>query len=944
MGFSGATKYYKSYIRAITLMVGLTAAAAVYAREPDSSTLTVSPDGTSATLTVDDREPPGHANSRVIVRFKSGQSILAGSPRSVLLSKAINLHRVDNPPGLTVDQVIERYKAHPNVVYVEPDYAVQAVLIPNDPAFPSQQWNLTRIAAPLAWDIHTDSSNVVVAVVDTGIDYAHPDLMMNLYSEPLNPFQHGYTCQGGACIPGGGDDNGHGSHVAGIIGAATNNGMGIAGINWQVKLLSIKFLDATGGGYISDAVAGFDLLNNLKQSGVNVRVTNNSWGGGGFSLALKDAMTLLEQELPGQPGTLDVCAAGNNGVNADASPMYPAAYNNRGILSVLATDTNDAGASFTNYGLASVDLAAPGIGIYSTVPSGACALCDPTGYRTLSGTSMATPHVAGVAAALLEMNPTLTSFQARDALLNPLSYDVLLNAMASTTSTGGRLNFAKTLTNNAYLSNPVLNQFPTLTMGPDQFVNAGQTVEFSSVIYDPDSDPIRSAASKGSSGPNPGWLFGWQKNQIFPNTFPFIAPDTARSALMPYDISVADNRGGGATGRNWVLVLPEGSSGLPPVGSLSVPPTGMVGIPVPVTFAAVDPEGAAVRWDLWASGNSSSSGLCCLTGSSSNLTFTTPGVYRVSAQAIDPELNLSANYSSVISIGGATGMPPLALVQLNKESGPVPMTVDVDMSASYDPDGSIASYLVSCGNGITHSTLLPTNTCSYTAPGTYWLLLQVRDKTGLTGLVSRYVVAYPVGPLPQPEDTTAPSVSITHPLPDENVTGFVSLDSTATDNPDGSGVREVEYYLDAVTPGSSLGKALTDSGYLVVWDSSKTASGPHTIYAIARDNAGNQSIADSVKITLDLVMPVVAMVPSGSIVIEKKSTLNMAASITNVPTFAINRVEFLVDSKLACSDSTAPYVCSWKSPAAKKSYLAQARAYDSQGNVGVSGLLRIYAQ
>lgn len=911
--------------------------------EPGSSSLIVSPDGTSATLTLDEKDSPGFSSSRVIVRFRSGQSILGGSPRSVLLSKDINLHRVDSPPGLSVDKVIERYKAHPNVVYVEPDYTVQAVRIPDDPAFLSKQWNLTRIAAPLAWDVHTDSSNVVVAVVDTGIDYAHPDLMANLYSDPINPFVHGYTCRNGACLPGGADDYGHGSHVAGIIGAATNNGIGIAGVNWQVKLLSIKFLDATGGGYISDAVAGFDLLKNLKQSGVNIRVTNNSWGGGGFSLALKDAMTLLEQESPGQPGTLDVCAAGNNGVNADATPMYPGAYNNRGILSVLATDSNDAGASFTNYGLASVDLAAPGVGIYSTVPMGACTLCDPTGYLTLSGTSMAAPHVAGVAAALLDMNPTLTSFQARDALLHPASYDALVNAKASATSTGGRLNDAKTLTNMAFLSNPVLNQFPTLVVGPDQFVNAGVTVDFSPVISDPDNDPTRTAWSRGALGPNPGWLFGWQANQIFPNALPFSAPSVARTAAMPYDISVADNRGGGATGRNWAVVSQAINHGLPPAGSLIVPQTGVVGVPVPVAFAAVDPEGSPVRWDLWASGNSNSSGLCCLTGSASSLTFSTPGVYRISAQAIDPELNLSENYTSVISIGDATGMPPLALTQLDKDSGVVPLTVNVDMSASYDPDGTIASYLVSCGDGTTRSTVLPTSVCSYTTPGTYWLLLQVRDKTGLTGLMSRYVVAYPSGEVALIPDTTAPTMSITHPLPGENVAGVVSLDAIAADNAGGSGVREVEYYLDAVNTSTSLGKA-TSATYLVNWDSSKTASGPHTIYAIARDNAGNQSLADSVKITLNLVKPIIALVPSGSIAIAKKSTLNMTASITNLPSYAINRVEFLVDSKVACSDNTPTFVCDWRSPAAKRSYQAQARAYDTQGNVGVSGLLTIYAQ
>ena len=167
--------------------------------------------------------------------------------------------------------------------------------------------------------------------------------------------------------------------------------------------------------YGSDAVAGFNLLRSMKLAVTNIRVTNNSCGGGGYSQALKDAMAALEV-TPGAPGTLNVCAAGNSGVNADFTPMYPAAYDNRGIVSVLASDANDLGASFTNYGLASVDLAAPGVNTYSTEAMGTCSLCDPSGYRTLSGTSMASPHVAGVAAAMLSAHPSLTAAQARDAM------------------------------------------------------------------------------------------------------------------------------------------------------------------------------------------------------------------------------------------------------------------------------------------------------------------------------------------------------------------------------------------------------------------------------------------------------------------------------------------------------------------------------------------------
>src|SRR5262249_39122799 len=151
---------------------------------------------------------------------------------------------------------------------------------------------------------------------------------------------------------------------------------------------------------------------------VNIRVTNNSWGGGGFSQSLKDAMAALE-DTPNFPSTLNVCAAGNSGVNADFTPMYPAAYDNRGIVSVLATDANDVGAGFSNSGLASVDIAAPGVNTYSTESAKNCSLCDPSGYRYLSGTSMASPHVAGVAAALLDLKPLLSAAQARDALLDP---------------------------------------------------------------------------------------------------------------------------------------------------------------------------------------------------------------------------------------------------------------------------------------------------------------------------------------------------------------------------------------------------------------------------------------------------------------------------------------------------------------------------------------------
>ena len=264
-----------------------------------------------------------------------------------------------------------------------------------------------------------------------------------------------------------------------------NNGTGMAGINWKVQLLSLKFLDSNGSGYISDAVLCFQKVVALKQQGFNIRLTSNSWGGGGFSQALKDAMAQAEEA-----GVLHVCAAGNSNQNADASPMYPAAYDNRGIISVLASDQNDAGAYFTNYGLASVDIAAPGVSTLSTVPTGTCTLCDPSGYKFLSGTSMATPHVSGVLAALFHKNPALSTNEARDVILDPGSYDALGDPKARSTSTGGRLNFAKALAN-PLLFSPRLNNFPVLTLEPDVFASAGSQVNLTATASDPDNDPLR---------------------------------------------------------------------------------------------------------------------------------------------------------------------------------------------------------------------------------------------------------------------------------------------------------------------------------------------------------------------------------------------------------------------------------------------------------------------
>ena len=351
------------------------------------------------------------------------------------------------PAGAPVDSAVRTLSGLPGIRYAEPDYYQYADVIPSD-ARRNDLWamhNLGQTGGTLdadidafeAWAFRTDASGVVVGVIDTGVDYTHEDLVGNIWTNPneisgngVDDDGNGYVddVRGWDCVNNDNDpmdDNNHGTHVSGTIGARGNNGVGVVGVTWSVRIMPLKFLGAGGSGSTTDAIECINYAASFEDALGNkiVRITSNSWGGGRKSNALQNAIAVS--------GALFVAAAGNSGSSAK---MYPAAYPLANIISVAATDANDALASFSNYGTDWVDLGAPGVSILSSTRGNM--------YGFNSGTSMATPHVSGATALVLAANPAWTNDQVKAHVLGTVDP---LPSLSGKVFTGGRLNVRSAL-------------------------------------------------------------------------------------------------------------------------------------------------------------------------------------------------------------------------------------------------------------------------------------------------------------------------------------------------------------------------------------------------------------------------------------------------------------------------------------------------------------------
>ena len=419
---------------------------------------------------------PNFVPGEVLVKFRTGYTEANASSALAQVSAKrlqsfprINVWHLKLEKHLSVADAVNTLNTLSTVEYAEPNYTYHTCVMPND-QYLSLQWGLNNtgqtdgladadIDAPEAWDIQTGNRSVLIGVIDTGVNYKHEDLANNIWTNPgEDSWADPNNPQTGNSVDDDGngkiddwkgwnfitntnnpmDDAGHGTHCAGIIGAEGNNNIGTAGVNWQTQIIPLKFLDSDGEGNTINAVSAIFYAIDM-----GVDILSNSWGSYEESMTLKDAI-----EAANDAGTLFVAAAGNDGINTDDYPNYPSCYDVPNVVSVAASDDEDKrsiwgsgggggggsdcgscgfimyrksmpltwekdprtyATSGSNYGAITVDLAAPGTEIYSTYLSS---------YRSLSGTSMATPFVAGVAGLLKAQNPNLTHLEIKQVLLD----------------------------------------------------------------------------------------------------------------------------------------------------------------------------------------------------------------------------------------------------------------------------------------------------------------------------------------------------------------------------------------------------------------------------------------------------------------------------------------------------------------------------------------------
>ncbi|MEW5804238.1 MAG: S8 family serine peptidase [bacterium] len=703
-----------------------------------------------------------HCEAQVVKEFKN-------------VSQVMNqIYALIRSGNRSTTELVNELGNDPCIEAVSPNYMVSiADTIPNDPFF-NQLWGLQNtgqivngtagtpgadISAPLAWDINTGSSTVVVANIDTGVDYLHADLAPNMWhnvneipGNGIDDDSNGYVDDVygiNAIIDSGDpmDDEGHGTHTAGTTAAVGNNNIGITGVSWSSQIMALKFLDNIGSGATSDAIKCMDYVILMKNNGVNVVAINASWGGSGFNQMLKDSI-----EAAGNLGIVFCAAAGNDGTDNDLFPQYPASYDSPTIIAVAATDQNDIKASFSNYGLVSVDLAAPGTNIYSTVSAptyfppavgdlffdnmemgnGNWNMTPPEGTWAITTEQSHSPtHAWSDSPGGNYVDNTDASIYTNNINLTAASGNVQLGYWAkldleedfdflyiefsgdggATWTTESRLTGHSDWT----LYNITISQY----LWTSQFRVRFRLITDLSVTFD--GVYIDDVGIGISSGPSNSYAYFNGTSQATPHVTGAVA---LLAAQYPGDsISQRINRilSGvdvlpGLTG----LVATSGRLNLansivsPPIIDFSGTPTSGAA-PLTVTFTATNTGGPVITW-AWNFGDGGTSAL-----QNPTHIYTTPGTYTVSLTANGPGGTDTETKTGYITVYA----PPVIDFSGAPRSGAAPLAVAFTATNS---GGPVNTWLWDFGDGATSNQMNPAHT--YTSEGTYTVSLTATGPGG----------------------------------------------------------------------------------------------------------------------------------------------------------------------------------------------------------------------
>lgn len=743
----------------------------------------------------------------------------------------------DSSRSLT--EVLREYRANPEVESVEPHYQATAYVVPTDPSY-SSLWGLPKIQAPQAWDLQT-GSGVVVAVIDSGVDYTHPDLAANMWvntdevagngiDDDANGFVddvRGWDFAYDDANPM--DDHYHGTHVAGTVAAVANNGVGVAGVAFNAKIMAVKGLDSMGyGGYADLAAAVIYATDN------GADVINASWGGSFSDATLSNAVAYAQSH-----GVVFVAAAGNSDLNA--AGFYPVSY--PGVIAVAASDSGDNRATFSNWG-SRIDVAAPGVSIYSTFPGAS--------YNYLSGTSMASPHVAGVAALVLSKNPSLSVVQVRDVLRAAVDD---IGAPGFDIYTGnGRINALKAV---QAVTPPVDNTPPSV------------------VILSPANGAIvgGSLSVTGTASDNAGV----QQIAIFVDGG-FVS-SIVGSPSWSYVLETTGYSNGGHT----LSVRVTDISGFQTTASISL------------TINNVN-DGNALYNATYRAPSCLVPGAFCDTGA---LAVLGRGIIMGGFEPNAPNtLQSGCAEGSLGRFHSDESNDRLRVVSVDGSPLAVGKLARVEATVWAYAGGYAYDYLdIFLATEAAKPVWMPVATLQPTKGGAQTISTTFTLSTGAVQAV-RANFRYMGSPAPctagsyddrddlvfavagSPSDLTPPTVAVATPLSGSLVRGFVPLTATASD---AGGVARVQYALDDVP----LGPALTAAPYSFPWDSLPSLEGPHTLSARAWDASGNSAKSGNVLVFVDNAETVISSVTVSSVT----STSAAVSWKTNVVT-QLHEIEY----------------------------------------------------